>query len=753
MIEGTNGTNETQNYGYPQFVATDKPGWLTDWNKTMEAVDEDIHNREVAHNELAEQVTSDETVIARHQEDIDNLKERTTESENRINDLETTVGDDNSGLVKKVADLQNDLTVDNTITVKNKGAVDSIRDLICNAFNTSVQYEEGAYVYIQDEESGEIQYYKATQRHRGVFNPDHFTDVTEKLITALDNGGGGGGSQYVLPVASTEGDVDEHLGGVIVGDGLTIDPETGVLSATGGGGGGDIPKASTAQYGKVKIDANKGIDVNDGVIKAKIDNDTIVINANGELESTKKITPQDVPDASYNTKGLVSVDSVGGLAVSNGVLSANIDDDYIKRNNQGQLTVNPAKIGGAASLTAGAGIEIDQNTNTITNKAATSSARGGVRPAASEFYMSNTDELHIQLKQDGGLAKDANGLYVVNGGGGGDVDDAINSYLYGLTGFCCKGSAVAEYNRAGESEFDYFVGDYVYYDFTDAGTRHVHVYRVDQSFRNTEARLHADYPDTYSFLDAKCTYMFDALTKLTDDPNVALATDFRNVTMKADCASPRLNLIDRHQPGKEFSVEYLQQHGPNVSANEIDPDYSYEITGNMPVSFNIPASCKNQPMLALFPYRLEIRSDQSVTYPLVNQTFDHHLAVITYRVYEDRTGAVLGEKVLRVPGSMFSNKVKTNEIDIKECVYSEDAQGYDTKYIYGAIMLPATEAEDPLGYIPAVRFSVMLEMIDLTTGTIRYHSDGMSSIRPKGYFQLYNIGHITKAIYETPNNG
>lgn len=44
-------------------------------------------------------------------------------------------------------------------------------------------------------------------------------------IEALEEGGGGGG--YVLPTAS-----DETLGGIKVGNGLEIDPETGVLSNT-----------------------------------------------------------------------------------------------------------------------------------------------------------------------------------------------------------------------------------------------------------------------------------------------------------------------------------------------------------------------------------------------------------------------------------------------------------------------------------------------------------------------------------------
>lgn len=46
-------------------------------------------------------------------------------------------------------------------------------------------------------------------------------------------GGGGGGGSYTLPIASAN-----TLGGVKVGAGLSIDPATGVMSATGGGTGG-----------------------------------------------------------------------------------------------------------------------------------------------------------------------------------------------------------------------------------------------------------------------------------------------------------------------------------------------------------------------------------------------------------------------------------------------------------------------------------------------------------------------------------
>lgn len=52
-----------------------------------------------------------------------------------------------------------------------------------------------------------------------------------------------GGGGYELPIASAE-----TLGGVKVGSNLTIDAETGVLSATGGGGGGDFTELDSDDY-------------------------------------------------------------------------------------------------------------------------------------------------------------------------------------------------------------------------------------------------------------------------------------------------------------------------------------------------------------------------------------------------------------------------------------------------------------------------------------------------------------------------
>ncbi|MBQ9160884.1 MAG: hypothetical protein IJ122_06140 [Methanobrevibacter sp.] len=37
-------TNQTANYNLPEFVATDKPAWLVDFNDAMDAIDSAIPN-------------------------------------------------------------------------------------------------------------------------------------------------------------------------------------------------------------------------------------------------------------------------------------------------------------------------------------------------------------------------------------------------------------------------------------------------------------------------------------------------------------------------------------------------------------------------------------------------------------------------------------------------------------------------------------------------------------------------------------
>lgn len=87
------------------------------------------------------------------------------------------------------------------------------------------------------------------------------TYVVIGKIGAADEGGGGGGT-YVLPVAT-----DTRLGGIKVGNGLTVQ-EDGTLSATGGGGSGYVlPPATTGSLGGVIVGSGLSVDSN-GVLSA-----------------------------------------------------------------------------------------------------------------------------------------------------------------------------------------------------------------------------------------------------------------------------------------------------------------------------------------------------------------------------------------------------------------------------------------------------------------------------------------------------
>ena len=84
--------------------------------------------------------------------------------------------------------------------------------------------------------------------------------VTSTAYNHIEIAGGGGGGGYTLPVAT-----DTVLGGVKIGDNLTI-TDDGVLSATGGGGAGyTLPVATTSTLGGIKVGSNLSI-TSDGVL-------------------------------------------------------------------------------------------------------------------------------------------------------------------------------------------------------------------------------------------------------------------------------------------------------------------------------------------------------------------------------------------------------------------------------------------------------------------------------------------------------
>ena len=156
--------NETTNYHLSQFLATDKPAWLTDYNTDMEKIDSALTDIQTEVTENHEQETGgiqglDERMTTAEQ-DIDNLEDRATSLETRMTDAEGRLDVDESNiqsntnrvgvLETKVTDLENgqglandsivtDMLRDHSVTT-DKLAYNSVTT--DEILNKTIQYED-----------------------------------------------------------------------------------------------------------------------------------------------------------------------------------------------------------------------------------------------------------------------------------------------------------------------------------------------------------------------------------------------------------------------------------------------------------------------------------------------------------------------------------------------------------------------------------------------------------------------------------
>lgn len=165
-----------------------------------------------------------------------------------------------------------------------------------------------------------------------------------------------GGGSFTLPVATAS-----TLGGVIIKDGLTvsngylrvdvdnstikIDPITKKLFSTGGtGGGGSVNIASENTLGIVKVPLDGGVKVSSGNISVNVDNSTIKLTAT-PLGSRLYVDGSlvKIPTSTSSTLGVIRTGR--GLSASNiGTLNLNIASDV-----------------GLGGVKVGAGLTIDPN--------------------------------------------------------------------------------------------------------------------------------------------------------------------------------------------------------------------------------------------------------------------------------------------------------------------------------------------------------------------------------------------------------
>lgn len=283
-----------------------------------------------------------------------------------------------------------------------------------------------------------------TQKLGGIKVGNRLT-IDEDGVLSADEQGGGSVDPYVLPIASSE-----ILGGIKVGQNLTIE-EDGTLNAQAGGGGGEsytLPVASEQVLGGVKIGENLHI-TDDGVLSA--------VGGGGSYT---------LPVATPYVLGGVKIGA--RLTIDNqGVLSADIQGggeggslSPATETVLGGVKI-PVAVDGKANI-----LHIDANGNLAiipTNSIAMNinGATGfweiGVNPATetdlggvimSRFGFDNTNGF-ISLKLGNGLYFDEDGRLCASGGGG-----AVNAGLVdeiSMQATQQEGSGITETLAVGDS--------------------------------------------------------------------------------------------------------------------------------------------------------------------------------------------------------------------------------------------------------------------------------------------------------------
>ena len=228
-------TNKTTNYELSQFVETDKPAWLTDYNGDMRKLDTALKAvSDVADgasggiSSLTDRMTAAEGAITTNANDIDALEAR---ADNLEAQAQSTAG--------TIAGIQTEQTAQNL-------GIEAATELgynLARPYDSASTYAVGAYVLFQNT------LYKCIT---AVATGEAFDPTKWLAIKATDEISAGG---YTLPIASTS-----QLGGVKVGDGLSIDPVTGLLSASGGGGV-EITPLTTENFPLPSIDSLRLTDI------------------------------------------------------------------------------------------------------------------------------------------------------------------------------------------------------------------------------------------------------------------------------------------------------------------------------------------------------------------------------------------------------------------------------------------------------------------------------------------------------------
>lgn len=187
-------TNSTANYELSQFLGTDKPAWLVDYNGDMLKIDTALKANADAEAASAENIQELQDAIG-----AEGLTGRITDIENDIGDIKTEIGvvplpttaQSLTGAIselKGVNDDQNTAIGQNATNIAQVGgAIDGVAQLaytIANVYDSTATYAVGDYAIYQNT------LYKCTTAINvgETFDPAKWTSV--KVMSEVGQGGG-----------------------------------------------------------------------------------------------------------------------------------------------------------------------------------------------------------------------------------------------------------------------------------------------------------------------------------------------------------------------------------------------------------------------------------------------------------------------------------------------------------------------------------------------------------------------------------
>ena len=198
-------TNQTPNLGLSQFVGTDKPTWLGDYNDDMAKIDEGVGGAVANAESAAQSATNAAQSAAKAVSDVAEISLKVAGYDSQIANAQTDA-------TQAKADAQNALNTANGLSSQVTAAA--------NAAQTAQQTATSAQGTAQTALTNAA---AAQQR----------ADAAYDLASQ-------GGDSYTLPTATSS-----RLGGVKIGSGVSVSADGTISVDTSGGGGGGIPGSNS----------------------------------------------------------------------------------------------------------------------------------------------------------------------------------------------------------------------------------------------------------------------------------------------------------------------------------------------------------------------------------------------------------------------------------------------------------------------------------------------------------------------------